>query len=136
MSPKVAPMFDEVSRFASAADGLSLQAYAMRPRGIASGIVVIAHGAAEHALRYARFARALADAGYAVAALDHRGHGASCGPEGLGDFGAGGWDALVADIGQCVARARVRLCLHANQRNFGCFVFVVVVCCFVCFFLF
>lgn len=106
MSPKVAPMFDEVSRFASAADGLSLQAYAMRPRGIASGIVVIAHGAAEHALRYARFARALADAGYAVAALDHRGHGGSCGPEGLGDFGAGGWDALVADIGQCVARAR------------------------------
>ena len=105
-SPITAPMFDEVSRFASAVDGLSLQAYAMRPRGVARGVVVIAHGAAEHALRYARFARALADAGYAVAALDHRGHGASRGPEGLGDFGAGGWDALVADIGQWVARVR------------------------------
>ncbi len=106
MSPITAPMFDEVLRFTSAVDGFSLQGYAMRPRGIPRGIVVIAHGAAEHALRYGRFASALADAGYAVAALDHRGHGASCGPEGLGDVGAGGWDALVADIGQCVARAR------------------------------
>jgi alpha-beta hydrolase superfamily lysophospholipase len=43
-------------------------------------VVVIAHGAAEHALRYRRFAAALNGAGLEVRALDHRGHGAS-GPD-------------------------------------------------------
>jgi alpha-beta hydrolase superfamily lysophospholipase len=69
-------------------------------------VVVIAHGAAEHALRYERFARALNAAGVEAWAPDHRGHGQSAGPEGLGDFGEGGWDALVADIGQLVGMAR------------------------------
>ena len=37
-------------------------------------VVQIAHGAAEHALRYKRFARFLNAAGYIVYANDHRGH--------------------------------------------------------------
>jgi alpha-beta hydrolase superfamily lysophospholipase len=38
-------------------------------------VVHIAHGMAEHAGRYARVAEALVEAGYAVYADDHRGHG-------------------------------------------------------------
>lgn len=97
-------MVGETFRFASAADGMSIQAYLWRSAGAPRGAVVIAHGAAEHALRYDRFARALAAAGYAVYAVDHRGHGGSQGPAGLGDFGAGGWDGLVADLAQLIAR--------------------------------
>lgn len=98
-------MPDRSFRFASAADGLEIQAYAWcaaDPRSV----VVIAHGAAEHALRYERFARALNEAHIDVWTADHRGHGATAGAEHLGHFGAGGWDALVADIGQLIAIAR------------------------------
>jgi alpha-beta hydrolase superfamily lysophospholipase len=96
-------MVDQSFRFTSSADGMSLQVYCWRGAGAPRGAVVIAHGAAEHALRYERFARALVQAGHAVYALDHRGHGKSQGPAGLGDFGAGGWDALVADLAQLIA---------------------------------
>ncbi|HIL94792.1 MAG: lysophospholipase [bacterium] len=66
------------------------------------GVVVISHGLAEHALRYDRFAIALNSAGYDVWAMDHRAHGKTLGPKGFGDFGSGGWEALVEDIGQLV----------------------------------
>jgi alpha-beta hydrolase superfamily lysophospholipase len=99
-------MPDRELRLVSAVDGLTLQGYAWRARGAAKAGVVLSHGAAEHALRYERFARALAAAGFDAFALDQRGHGRSAGPGGLGDFGAGGWAALVADIGQLVAHAR------------------------------
>jgi alpha-beta hydrolase superfamily lysophospholipase len=99
-------MSDAQFRFTSAADGLSIQTYAFQPAGTPRAVVVIAHGAAEHAQRYARFARALNAAGLAVYVPDHRGHGASCGPEGLGDFGAGGWDALVSDLAQLIDHVR------------------------------
>ena len=53
---------------------------AARPRGI----IVIAHGMAEHASRYARFAASAVEEGYAVLAEDHRGHGATAAPDGFG----------------------------------------------------
>jgi alpha-beta hydrolase superfamily lysophospholipase len=96
---------DKTWTFASAVDGLPITVYgwsALSPKAV----VVISHGAAEHALRYARFARALNAAGFSVWAPDQRGHGASAGPAGLGDFGPGGWDGLVTDIGQLIALAR------------------------------
>lgn len=96
---------DRTFRFNSAIDGFSLQGFVWE-RQAPMGIVVIAHGAAEHSLRYGRFARSLNAAGYEVWSLDHRGHGMSPGPEGLGDFGEGGWDALVADIGQFIEIAK------------------------------
>jgi acylglycerol lipase len=43
------------------------------------GVVVIAHGFAEHGGRYAGVAESLVNAGYAVRAADHRGHGRSGG---------------------------------------------------------
>ena len=92
-------------RFDSEVDGLSIQAYQWHAE-TPWAVVVIAHGASEHALRYERFARALNKAGIEGWAADHRGHAHSPGPEGLGDFGPGGWDALVADIGQLTGLAR------------------------------
>jgi alpha-beta hydrolase superfamily lysophospholipase len=51
------------------------------------GIVQINHGLAEHAARYARFAKALSAAGYHVYAHDHRGHGFTKAPDApLGRF--------------------------------------------------
>ena len=85
-------MQDKSFRFDSHNDGLSIQAYIWETDE-PKAIVVIAHGAAEHALRYERLARALNKAGIEAWALDHRGHGRSPGPEGLGDLGKGGWDA-------------------------------------------
>lgn len=43
----------------------------------ARGVVVIAHGYAEHSGRYRHVAERLADEGYSTYALDHRGHGKS-----------------------------------------------------------
>src|SRR3954462_12270501 len=60
------------------------------------GVVQIAHGLAEHSARYDRFAHALNEAGYTVRASDHRGHGASIAGR-PGDFGAPGFEALIAD---------------------------------------
>ena len=92
-------------RFDSNSDRLSIQAFlweAESPRFV----VVISHGAAEHALRYERFALALNAVGITVWAMDHRGHGRSPGPQGQGDMGEGGWNALVNDMGQLVEMAR------------------------------
>jgi alpha-beta hydrolase superfamily lysophospholipase len=97
---------DERFTFSSEVDRFELQGYHWPCRD-ARGVVVIAHGAAEHAGRYDRFATALGSAGYETWSLDHRGHGYSPGPEGLGDFGEGGWDALVADILQLARHARM-----------------------------
>jgi alpha-beta hydrolase superfamily lysophospholipase len=85
--------------FPSAIDGLEIACYrwssAARPRAF----VQIAHGMGEHALRYDSFATVLSDAGFHVYANDHRGHGRTAKrPESLGDFGEGGWNALVADL--------------------------------------
>ena len=49
------------------------------PDGEPRATVVLAHGVSEHSARYAHVGRALTDAGYALYALDHRGHGRSGG---------------------------------------------------------
>ena len=63
-----------------------------------TGLVLVSHGASEHSGRYDRFARALNAAGFAVAALDHRGHGKTAASTGQGIMGPGGGDAVVADL--------------------------------------
>ena len=57
--------------------GLRIHHRSWPPTGQARGIVVIAHGFAEHGGRYARVAERLVADGVAVRAADHRGHGRS-----------------------------------------------------------
>jgi alpha-beta hydrolase superfamily lysophospholipase len=64
-------------------------------------VVQIAHGLAEHGGRYGPLAAALTDAGYAVYANDHRGHGhTAASPADLGFLAASdGWRKCVDDLG-------------------------------------
>ncbi|PHP67630.1 alpha/beta hydrolase [Zhengella mangrovi] len=63
------------SRTLASPTGATLNLYHREAEGKAVGVVQINHGLAEHAARYARFAGALANAGFHVYAQDHRGHG-------------------------------------------------------------
>jgi alpha-beta hydrolase superfamily lysophospholipase len=88
------------SSFVSSADGAEIATYAwLDVDGEPRGAVQIAHGLAEHAARYGRFATALNQAGFLVYATDHRGHGRT-GQDQLGDFGTVGFDGLIADVVQ------------------------------------
>lgn len=80
--------------------GARLAWYGIRASGVARGILLISHGLAEHARRYARFAGAMAEQGFHVYAHDHRGHGATTAPDApLGRFGAGNGRAqVIADV--------------------------------------
>ena len=82
------------------ADGTAIHVYqwaADDPKAV----VQIAHGAIEHAGRYADFAQALAARGFAVYADDHRGHGRTAGTaENAAYFsdGRGGFSLAVDDL--------------------------------------
>jgi acylglycerol lipase len=67
-------------------------------------LVLVAHGASEHSDRYAHVARRLVDEGFAVYAIEHRGHGRSDGPRALIDR----LDHAVADLDQLVRLASER----------------------------
>ncbi|MDX3229646.1 alpha/beta hydrolase [Streptomyces sp. ME19-01-6] len=95
-------------------DGVRLATYTWLPEAARTprAIVQIAHGAAEHAQRYDRFARFLCDHGYAVVASDHRGHGATAAS--TGGFGVVGeegdsWRAIVTDLRTIGDRTRQAL---------------------------
>ncbi|WP_379132677.1 alpha/beta fold hydrolase [Paenibacillus sp. sgz500958] len=71
------------------------------PKSPVRGIVQIAHGMCETADRYTRFAEALTDAGYAVYAGEHRGHGKTAGRvDLLGDAGENGFYWMRRNIAQ------------------------------------
>jgi acylglycerol lipase len=76
------------------AEGVELYWQAWLPDADPRAIVVIAHGASEHSSRYAHVADRLVTAGYAVYALDHRGHGRSEGKRAQLDR----LDHVVADL--------------------------------------
>jgi len=78
------------------ADLLAWQASPSEPP---RAIIQIAHGMGEHAARYDRLARAFMSAGHVVYANRHRGHGPAAAASGTwGDFGPGGFAAVVADM--------------------------------------
>ncbi len=94
------PMSAQESSFVSSADGIEIATTEwVDVVGAPRGAVQIAHGLAEHAARYARFAAALNAAGFLVYATDHRAHGRTAGNH-LGDFGAAGFDGLISDVAE------------------------------------
>lgn len=82
-----------------AKSGAKLNVYHQPAADLDKGIVCINHGLAEHAARYARFAKALSAAGFHVYAHDHRGHGATTAPDALpGTFAdRDGWQRVLDD---------------------------------------
>lgn len=60
--------------------GLDLRAQAWLPDANPRAVIALAHGLGEHSDRYQHVATRLVSAGYAVYAVDHRGHGRSPGP--------------------------------------------------------
>lgn len=71
------------------------------PPGLATAVVIVVHGYAEYAARYAHLAQRLVAGGAAVYGQDHMGHGQSDGERALiTDFGE-----VVSDLGQLVAIA-------------------------------
>ena len=114
------------STFASPVDGTALATYSwdtlpggQPPRGV----VQLAHGLAEHSARYDRLATALNAAGFLVHSTDHRGHGRSI-VEVPGDFGAAGFEGLIADVaafGASLASAEPHLPLFLVGHSMGSF---------------
>ena len=81
--------------------GVRLYSQSWLPDGPPRAVVVIAHGAGEHSGRYAHVAARLVDEGYAVYALDHRGHGRSEGARAVIDR----VDNAVEDLDQRIVLA-------------------------------
>lgn len=72
-------MAHDTSSFVTAG-GITIFTQTWTPDGPPHGVVLLAHGYAEHSGRYRHVAEALTGAGFALAALDLRGHGRSGGP--------------------------------------------------------
>ena len=75
-------------------------------------VVVIAHGYGEHGDRYANVVERLVPAGFAVHAIDHRGHGRSGGRRAVVDR----MDRVITDLHGFVEQIRAR---HAGERGGG-----------------
>ena len=83
------------------ANGLcTISAAVYLPEAQPKAVIQFVHGMAEHIGRYTELFTYLAEAGYAVYAEDHAGHGASINGKGKKGFFAEehGWDILIADI--------------------------------------
>ena len=63
-------------------DGLEMFAQSWEPDGTPKAVVCLVHGLGEHSGRYAHVGKAFAEAGFALAGFDLRGHGKSGGPRG------------------------------------------------------
>ena len=90
----------------TAVDGAAIAAYRSTPTGPTRGVVQIAHDMSEHFLRYRHLTERLNRAGFAVFGNDHRGHGASAAAFGVGEFGPGGFQAVVDDMAALTAVAK------------------------------
>jgi len=93
-------------------DRLDLFARSWLPEGTPRDVVVIAHGYGEHGDRYGNVVERLVPAGYAVHAVDHRGHGRSGGRRALIDR----MDRAIDDFHGFVEVVRER---HGDARDGG-----------------
>ena len=84
--------------------GIRLFEHWWRPEGGPRAAVVLVHGLKDHGARYDHVGGWLARRGYAVYALDLRGHGESEGER----FFVGSFDEYVEDLGSFVRRVRSR----------------------------
>jgi len=121
---RILPRMQNETETLTAADGTRLVVYMWAEPGAWTavrhgsrqphGVVQVVHGMAEHARRYARFASALAEQGWAVIAHDQRGHGQTAtAPADLGHFADdGGWRKAAEDV-DLVGR-------HARETWPGC----------------
>ncbi|UJH77535.1 lysophospholipase (plasmid) [Burkholderia cenocepacia] len=92
-----------------AAGGHRIEAFRWQGALPVRGVVQIVHGMAEHSRRYRHVAQALVNEGYVVYATEHRGHGQAALDDGtLGDFGPGGFNALVDDMATVSRHLRER----------------------------
>jgi alpha-beta hydrolase superfamily lysophospholipase len=102
-----------------AEDGTPIAVYRWLPDegSPARAVVQIAHGMAEHAARYARFAEVLCAGGFAVYANDHRGHGRTAGAiEQVGYIAdTDGWARVVGDLHRLTGIIREK---HAGRPLF------------------
>ncbi|MBI1213022.1 MAG: alpha/beta fold hydrolase [Alphaproteobacteria bacterium] len=88
-------------------DGTPITAYRWTSADPVRGVLQVAHGMGEHALRYLEPLKPLRDAGITIYANDHRGHGQTAPNEAaLGDFGLGGFGAVVDDMAVLAKTAR------------------------------
>ena len=87
---------------ARAHDGVELRTLRWPSHGTAWAEVLLVHGLGEHAGRYDRVARQMAEAGIGVNGYDHRGFGASGGPRAY----VGRWPELHDDLEGRLAEAR------------------------------
>ncbi len=110
----------EMFSVSSPVDGVVRQGWVLPTnREEPRGVVQILHGMAEHKDRYHEFAAFLSEAGYAVVAHDHRGHGRAEPEESRTGFFAArdGWDAVVNDA------FRVRDWIHERYPRVPVFLF-------------
>jgi alpha-beta hydrolase superfamily lysophospholipase len=92
-----------------ASDGATICYHQWSPKNEhVRALVVIAHGMAEHAVRYNEFAEFLNSQGFKVYAPDHRGHGSTAGnPENTGIFASRqGWWKVVDDLRNMIEIAK------------------------------
>jgi lysophospholipase len=91
----------EATGFFTGAGGRQIFWHSWAPAEAVRGVVALVHGAGEHSGRYGHVVARLTDEGYAVHALDHRGHGRSDGHRAfIADM-----DDVVADVDALVDRA-------------------------------
>jgi alpha-beta hydrolase superfamily lysophospholipase len=89
------------------ADGRKLFCYRWASRKPARGVLQVAHGMGEHALRYLEPLTPIIESGIVVYANDHRGHGrTAANKDELGDFGPRGFPALADDMAILSKRIR------------------------------
>ena len=91
----------EATGFFTGAGGRQIFWQSWTPEDGPRGVIVLVHGAGEHSGRYGHVVARLVDEGYAVHALDHRGHGRSDGARAF----IASMDDVVADVDSLVDRA-------------------------------
>lgn len=94
--------------FASANGRDTVQGWLYRPPGTVRGVVQVVHGLGEHSRRYLHLTSTLLDAGFAVVADDHAGHGRTAVLQGT-------WADAGADAARVVVEDELTLQRHARE---------------------